>query len=170
MTHDTLRSMTHEDLDLVRAWRNHPSVRDFMFTREEIAAEDHRKWFEKCAADPLRTLLIFECDGRPRGFVQFSPARSRGVADWGFYTAPDAEKGTGRRLGQMALTHAFDTLGYERVAGQAIGDNAASIRMHTALGFTEEGRLRRHFFDGTNWHDIILFGLLNTEWRDSQQG
>lgn len=170
MTDDTLRPMTHADLDIVRIWRNHPSVRDFMFTRGEISAEDHRGWFDRCAADSLRALLIFECDGQPRGFVQFSPALSQGVADWGFYTAPDAEKGTGRRLGRAALAYAFGSLGYQRIAGQAIDANASSIRMHTTLGFTEEGRLRRHFFDGTKWHDIILFGLLNTEWHDSQQG
>ena len=165
-----IRAMTPADLETVRAWRNHASVRDYMFTRSEIAAEDHRRWFERCTADPARTLLIYEHGGQPQGFVQFSRALCDGVADWGFYTAPDAAKGTGRQLGRAALDHAFGSLGYQRIAGQAIDDNAASIRMHTALGFTEEGRLRRHFFDGARWHDLVLFGLLNTEWRPSQQG
>ena len=42
-----LRPMALTDLDQVRAWRNHPSVRDYMFSRDEISAEQHRNWFEK---------------------------------------------------------------------------------------------------------------------------
>lgn len=165
-----LRPLAATDLETVRHWRNHPSVRDHMFSRQEISAEAHRVWFERCRQDPARVLLVFECDGAPKGFVQFSPSLSAGVADWGFYTAPDAATGTGRRLGAAALAEAFGRRGLRRLCGQAIAANTASIRLHAALGFSEEGRLRRHFFDGTDWHDLVLFGLLDHEWQQSPRG
>lgn len=167
---DILRQLAPADLEMVRSWRNHPSVRDYMLTRQEITAGEHREWFNRHRDDPGRALLVFECEGTAKGFVQFTPSLSAGVADWGFYTAPDAPKGTGRRLGRAALAEAFGRLGYQRLCGQALGGNAASIRLHEALGFTDEGRLRRHFFDGAGWHDLVLFGLLKNEWQESQRG
>ena len=34
--------------------------------------------------------------------------------EWGFYIKPDAEKGMGQLLGNIALNHAFNKLGLEK--------------------------------------------------------
>ena len=60
-----LRPLTEPDLALVRGWRNHESVRRFMYTQHEIAEQEHRDWFARCEQDPLRHLLVYECDEQP---------------------------------------------------------------------------------------------------------
>ncbi len=40
-----LRPMTVSDLESVLKLRNHPEVRRYMFTRHEIATEEHALWF-----------------------------------------------------------------------------------------------------------------------------
>jgi hypothetical protein len=35
----------------------------------------------------------------------------------------------------------------------------------SVLGFTEEGRLREHFERDGRRHDVILMGLLRSEWE-----
>jgi RimJ/RimL family protein N-acetyltransferase len=87
------------------------------------------------------------------------------VADWGFYLAPDAPKGSGRELGKQALDYAFTQLGLHKVCGQALGFNKRSIAFHTALGFTEEGCLREQHFNDGKFHDVVCFGLLSHEWQ-----
>jgi UDP-4-amino-4,6-dideoxy-N-acetyl-beta-L-altrosamine N-acetyltransferase len=157
--------MTAADLHTVLAWRNDPQVRLHMFTRDEIALADHVAWFERSSHDPLRHLLVFESDGVPLGFVSLVVASAAGrVADWGFYAAPGAPKGTGRHLGATTLEHAFGPLALHKVCGQVLGENVRSIHFHEALGFRQEGLLRQQHFDGTHHHDVACFGLLRHEW------
>ncbi|MGY4830612.1 UDP-4-amino-4,6-dideoxy-N-acetyl-beta-L-altrosamine N-acetyltransferase [Sphaerotilaceae bacterium SBD11-9] len=156
--------MTEADLPVVLVWRNHPDVRRSMFTRHEIAADEHRRWYERCTADPLRHLLVFEVEGRPQGFVNFTVGLHPKVADWGFYTAPGAPKGTGRAMGSHAFVYAFEALGLHKICGQALVTNEASIGLHRALGFQQEGVLREQHFEDGQYRDVICFGLLFQEW------
>lgn len=159
-----VRSMTDADVTTVLEWRNHPDVRRSMFTQHEIGLEEHRRWFENSASDPRRHLLIYEAQGMPRGFVSLIVADHPNVADWGFYAAPDASRGTGRAMGHHALNHAFNVLKLHKICGQALAHNERSIGFHRALGFQQEGVLRDQHFDGRNYHAVICFGLLAQEW------
>lgn len=157
--------MVLADLDRVLAWRNHPEIRRHMFTQHEITFEEHQRWFERTAQDPRQHLLIFEVNRQPLGFVNFNVLTRGGIADWGFYAAPDAPKGSGRRLGQAALSHAFLQLKFHKVCGQALAENVGSIGLHRSLGFAQEGSLRDQHFDGLRYHDVACFGLLRHEWN-----
>lgn len=158
-----LRPMLHADLERVLAWRNHFDIRRFMYTQHEITLDEHQRWFEQVRLNPKRHLLIFEVNQEPLGFVSFSEGESAGVADWGFYIAPDAPKGSGRQLGRAALNHAFNKITLHKLCGQALAYNEASIRFHQSLGFQQEGVLREQHFDGISYHDIIWFGLLRQD-------
>lgn len=164
-----IRRLALQDLPTVLIWRNHPSVRSFMFSQHEITSEEHRAWFERTSGDPTRRLLIVEDGEGPLGFVQFSDVVVAGIADWGFYARPDAPKGTGRRLGTAALDYAFTELRLHKVCGQAITANEASIAMHRRLGFVEEGILRDQKYVNGTYHSLICFGLLKHEWRGMPQ-
>lgn len=37
--------LQEEDIELVRKWRNHPSITKYMVYREEITPEMQKKWF-----------------------------------------------------------------------------------------------------------------------------
>ncbi len=163
-----LRAMSTDDLELVRQWRNHPTVRRFMYTRHEIPTDEHRRWFSRCQEQPGQHLLIFERGGLPLGVINFSPTRFDGVLNWGFYASPDAPRGTGRALGQAAMEHAFQKLGQHKVCGEAIASNERSIRLHESLGFIQEGLLREHYFDGTRHHSVLCFGLLGHDWMPAR--
>lgn len=161
----SVRAVIREDLPKILAWRNHPSVRNFMLTRHEITFAEHRAWFERANEDKTRRLLVIEDEAEPIGYVQFTNVTAGGISDWGFYARPEAPKGTGRKLGTMALAHAFNVLKLHKVCGQALASNEASIALHTRLGFIREGVLRdQHLIDGT-YHSLVCFGLLKCEWR-----
>lgn len=162
-----LRDMSVQDLERVLQWRNHDSVRRFMYTQHCITMEEHRRWFERCAEDPKRHLLIFEEAGIPLGFVNITHDENEAIADWGFYTSPTAKRGTGTNLGRKALRYAFETMELHKLCGQALDFNKGSIRFHEKLGFIREGVLREQHFDGTEYHDIVCFGLLKHEWQQS---
>lgn len=160
-----VRPMIEQDLETVLQWRNHPEVRRFMYTQHEISPDEHRGWFERSKGHAQRHLLIYEQDAVPLGFLNIQQTGAGGIADWGFYVAPDSPQGTGRRLGEVALTHAFSRLGLHKICAQALSFNERSFRFHRALGFTQEGILRQQHFDGQHYHDVVCFGLLASEWK-----
>lgn len=160
-----IRKVTAEDLPMVLAWRNRTEVRRYMFTQHEISLQEHRNWFAKASQDPSRCLLIVEEDKQAIGYVQFSKVEDGGVAAWGFYARPEAPKGSGRKLGVIALNHAFGPLKLRKVCGQAIASNQASIALHQRLGFALEGVLRDQQRINGAYHSLHCFGLLATEWQ-----
>lgn len=165
MVDHKLRAMTDADLEQVLKWRNHPEVRRYMYTNHEISMDEHCKWYAGACKNTSIDLLIYEQGPKAQGFVSITRTRDLKVADWGFYLAPTAPKGSGRELGKQALTYAFTQLGLHKVCGQAIAFNGRSIAFHKALGFAEEGRLREQHFAGGEYHDVVCFGLLIHEWQ-----
>lgn len=160
-----VRPMAQADLERVLTWRNHLDVRRYMYTQHEISLDEHHRWFERARQDPRKHLLVFEVDHLPLGFVSFTELESIGVAEWGYYAAPDAPRGTGRALGRAALDYAFNEITLHKVCGQALDFNERSIRFHQSFGFEQEGVLRDQHFDGENYHHVICFGLLRDEWK-----
>ena len=164
-SHIRVRPMLDTDLELVLGWRNHPDVCRYMYNQHEITLAEHSHWFERVSQDNSYHLLIFEIDDKLLGFINIHQIADGGIAEWGFYAAPSAPKGTGKQLGQAALHYAFITIGLHKICGQALSYNESSIRFHQRLGFREEGRQREQHFDGQHYYDVVCFGLLVSEWH-----
>ena len=164
-----LRQVTESDSALILTWRNHPDIRKWMYSSAEISAAEHDQWFKMASADPTRTLLIYSEAQMPLGFLNFKELSGSRVAEWGFYTSPDAPKGTGAKMGTLALKYAFEQRNFRKIFATVLDFNVRSIRYHLRLGFKEEGILRSHHFDGETYHDVHCFGLLQDEWRETSQ-
>lgn len=160
-----LRPLNLADLSMLLRWRNHPEVRRYMYSQHEISMAEHSAWFERSSVDPACNLLIFEQNQVPHGFINIRQQGEGRVAEWGFYAAPDAPKGTGKRLGEAALTYAFGDAGLHKLCGRALSFNERSLQFHMSLGFQQEGILRQQHFDGQNYQDVVCFGLLASEWQ-----
>ncbi len=151
-----LRPMREADLALVLGWRNSERVRPFMRSRHEISADEHAAWFAREDGCPDARHMVFECAGGPLGVVNFDEVdRGAGTCEWGFYIgADDAPRGSGVRMGWLALEYAFDRLAVEKVSAEVLPTNARSLDYHEKLGFVEtppaEG-LRRFVLEERSW-------------------
>ena len=81
-----------------------------------------------------------------------------GAADWG--------KGYATEAADAMLDLGFAELRLERIYAQVLAGNAASCRVLDKLGMTAEGIRRNHVRKGRRLHDVHLFGMLRSEWRD----
>lgn len=52
-----------------------------------------------------------------------------------------------------------------RIHLQAIASNAAAIRSYEKAGFVIEGRQREHAWVRASYEDIVLMGILRSEWE-----
>ena len=152
--------MQDDDLDVILKWRNHPSIRNSMFSHNELDFNTHYLWYQSAKVNPDKHLLIFESASEPLGFVSFSRCSYGDVFDWSFFVAPNMKKGTGTTMCQLAINYAFDTLGLHKICGRVISFNSVSIALHEKLGFTREGLLRKHYLRSENYYDVLCFGLL----------
>jgi UDP-4-amino-4,6-dideoxy-N-acetyl-beta-L-altrosamine N-acetyltransferase len=163
-----LRPMNPTDLLTVLAWRNHPDIRRWMFNRNEISLMEHQNWFESAANDPTRSLLLLWQKNVPQAFVGFDNIKPNNPINWGFYCAADSPKGTGSILGRKALNHGFHALRAHKIVGQIAEFNVRSLQFHQKFGFQQEGRLRQQFFAEGKYWDQLSFGLLASEWSQTQ--
>ena len=159
--------MCVDDADMVLSWRNHPEIRKFMLTQHEIPKEEHLKWFENAQHDADTRLQIFSDNGTPFGFINFKIEAEHQRADWGFYISPDAPKGSGMRMGKAALSYSVKYLKLHKLCGYALAFNSASIRFHKKMGFLQEAMLKQHVYVNGEFHDLISFGLIFSEFQGS---
>jgi L-amino acid N-acyltransferase YncA len=159
-----IRRMVATDLRWTFEVRNCLMVRRCMFDKNEFTFDNHKRWFDAVSLDPTIELLIYETADMRSGFVQFKPTEFDGVFDWGFYLAPNALKGTGKKLGLAALDHIFKKKSCHKVCGQVIAENVASLKLHTSLGFKQEGIFRDHYIHEGVCHNVVHFGILKSDW------
>lgn len=158
-----LRKMDFEDLNQVLEWRNHYDIRSYMFNQEKIASTEHVKWFENNCNSQLQYMYIYEAQGVSMGFVQLKRKNiDTSVYEWGFYTSPDTEKGTGTVMLKLAIKVAFSELKAHKIYAEVLAFNERSVKLHQRLGFTQEGHLREHHLVDETYHDVLCFGLLSS--------
>ena len=64
---------------------------------------------------------------------------------------------------RMLLKYGFWEQRYQKCNSICTHTNTASMRMHTKLGFVEEGRGRRNCFSNGQYHDEVYFGMTREE-------
>jgi RimJ/RimL family protein N-acetyltransferase len=125
------------------------------------------KAFEKRLEDHEHTKFAIEADGKLIGDMQLQmrDRRSRvaGVGI-GIYDPDYVGKGYGREAMALFIDWAFRIQNYTRLWLSVWATNERAIRCYRAVGFVEEGRLRRQMFVNGEYVDEVLMGLLREEW------
>ena len=168
MTESLLRIMKDDDLDLILSWRNHPSIREQMYSRHEISKQEHEAWFAKMKMREDVDLLLFELDGKPSAYAKLDVSLDAKTAVWGFYKAPNAEPGTGTLLGNAVLKHAFESRKLEALTAEVIANNEKSLSFHTKMGFKQDKLEENKYFDAEKYHAVICMSITATDWRTRQ--
>ena len=87
----------------------------------------------------------------------------------GIGSAEDRRKGYGSQALTMLLRFVFAELNLFRVSARVPEYNAAAVALLKKFGFSEEVRRRQALDrDGRRW-DLIVSGLLNSEWQNQNR-
>jgi UDP-4-amino-4,6-dideoxy-N-acetyl-beta-L-altrosamine N-acetyltransferase len=157
----------------VRAWRNQPDVRRWMYTDHEIGPSEHQSWFESMLQDPRSEYFII---GMVEGGQTLDlgvthlvdMVRAHGRTSWGIYLAEARArgKGLGAWVIYQMLERAFVHHGLNKVCCEALQNNEAAWKLYLAMGFKEEARLRAHILREGARLDVIGLGILREEWME----
>lgn len=164
-----LRQIQPEELELMRSWRNAPSVRANMYTRHEISAEEHLSWWSRIQGREDQQYFMYESGNVPSGIVAFTSIdKASANSSWAFYASPDAMKGIGTKMEFLALEYAFGVLDLHKLSCEVLAFNTPVIKLHQKFGFTIEGVLREHHCLDGKYVDVYCLGILREEW-DNQR-
>jgi ribosomal-protein-alanine N-acetyltransferase len=72
-------------------------------------------------------------------------------------------KGIGTEVCRLTLTYAFTDLNIRKVSLAVYENNPSAIRVYEKLGFVQEGRLRKHVFEGGSYYDKFYMGIFQEE-------
>ncbi|HZL99564.1 MAG TPA: GNAT family protein [Planctomycetota bacterium] len=173
------RPETVDDHVLQVAWRNSPLARESFYSEDEVTMEQHMRWHERVMADPRQRFFMIDAlteppprlgrleEPRPIGTTSLLAIdRDHGRAEYGrlLIGCPEYRGGGFAFEAELALMHyAFHELDLNRVYGEVLTGNEAVRRLHRKVGFQEEGVLRQHVFKRGRHEDVVVVGLLASD-------
>jgi len=66
------------------------------------------------------------------------------------------------------INHSFSELKLNRLEIQCASENDRSQKVAERLGFTQEGVLRQSWLSGDRFVDLVVYGLLTSEWQGGE--
>lgn len=169
----TLRSVERDDIKRLHELRRNVELILLGYGQwqpRSLAAME--KWFEKYLDEQERAWFAIEVGGTVVGDCGLHDIdrRSRVAAlGIGIYDADYVGHGHGRTAAGLLLDWAFRIENFERIWLDTWANNERAIRCYRALGFAEEGRMRRQLYINGQQIDMLLMGLLRDEWRAHQE-
>jgi RimJ/RimL family protein N-acetyltransferase len=111
--------------------------------------------------------FIIEADGTAVGSIGlFGFDAYVRHAEVGITLVPEARgRGIGTEAIRRIVEFGFVRRNLRRIHLQAIASNAGALRAYERAGFVVEGRQREHAWVRGAYEDIVLMGILRSEWR-----
>jgi len=129
---------------------------------------NHVEWFE--AVRQRTDLAIFAIravdEDRLVGTCQlhsFHPVHRSAELQIRIGEGRDRGKGYGRSALALLLRHGFLDKNLSRIQLSVFSDNFAAIQLYSRAGFQEEGRLRQAAYIDGQFKDVLVMGLLRSE-------
>ncbi|KAB8135353.1 UDP-4-amino-4,6-dideoxy-N-acetyl-beta-L-altrosamine N-acetyltransferase [Gracilibacillus oryzae] len=162
-----LRELTEEYLPIVLQWRNSDHVRFVMYNQDKISWEEHQSWFERISNNPAHRVFLYFAEQKPLGLVQISEInKNHKRCYWGFYIGEkDAPKGSGTKMGQLAIDKMFSDLQMNKICAEVMETNKISLAYHKKLGFEREGLFKQHIKNGDSYLNVVTMALLRENWK-----
>jgi len=133
-----------------------------------IPFASYEKSFDKHLDDDDKSWFVIEVNGVVIGEIGLHGKDRRAEATEfgiGIYDPGYVGKGYGPDAIKVLLRWAFHVQNWRRVWLETIAPNERAIRAYRACGFVEEGWLRQQAFVNGEYVDVVLMGLLRTEWE-----
>jgi UDP-4-amino-4,6-dideoxy-N-acetyl-beta-L-altrosamine N-acetyltransferase len=134
--------LTLEEKKMILSWRNHPSIKQWMYNSNDILLENHLNFIEtlKNCTDKLYFLVKREDDYI--GVIDFTNINFQiGECDFGLYTNPfEKVAGVGRMLEESCIKYAFDILGLKKLKLEVFCENERAINLYKKYNFQEVGK------------------------------
>ena len=132
--------LSYDEKVEILSWRNHPSVRKWMFDKEPITLKNHIAYIDTLREKKDSVYLVVRQYGQAVGVIDFTHIDFKHLAaEIGLYAKPTL-KGVGSLLMQNILAYGFENLKLERLVAKVFEENFAAIQLYEKFGFKQIDR------------------------------
>ena len=171
--HVRLRAVEREDLKKFHEWLNEPEVTRGLAMYLPLSMADEEGWFNALAQrDPNEKPFAIDIkkgkNWKLVGSCGFHAIELQNrCGEVGIVIGDKAEwnKGYGAEVMTLLQRHGFETLNLNRVFLRVYADNVRAVRSYEKAGFVLEGRLREANYKHGKYEDVLLMGVLRSEWN-----
>jgi UDP-4-amino-4,6-dideoxy-N-acetyl-beta-L-altrosamine N-acetyltransferase len=159
-------NLSDEEKEMVRNWRNHETIRKWMYQEHIISPEEHAEFVQKLKQDTKNFYwLVKSKDDLYLGMISLNRVDSRNKnAYLGIYANPDRKMArAGNVLVKCLKKLAFNIAGLHTLRLEVTSNNERAINFYKRSGFSEEGKLREFVLKDEKWHDVIVMGMIRRD-------
>ncbi|MBQ1807798.1 MAG: GNAT family N-acetyltransferase [Ruminococcus sp.] len=167
----TIRPVTEADTDRIIAWRNAPSVMAHFIYRTPLTRKAHLNWLHnRVETGEVAQFVIYDGETAVGSVYLRDIDRNNQKCEYGIFIGDEdcRGKGIGTAAAKLALAHAFEELGLNRVYLRVFADNLGAIKSYEKAGFRYEGTFRQDvMIDGVG-EDIVFMAILREDWEKGE--
>lgn len=164
-----LWSIEKEDLLKNYIWGNDPEIISVAgMSPYPISFFEIERWYNNISTNPaIRVFAVKTNEGEYIGNIELSNINWRArKAEIGIAIGEKEywHKGFGTESLELVMDFAFNEMNLERLQANVLESNSKAIDFFQKAGFIKEGILRKAFYNNGKFCDIILLGLLKSEY------
>jgi RimJ/RimL family protein N-acetyltransferase len=162
-----LRQATLDDVGILTGWKEEPTIRATFSVRTLTAVIADLESRDENAEK--QDFIICLGSGDPIGLVSLQDIdESVGQAEMTKLIGEESARGHGYAYEAtlLLLAFAFDVLKLQRIAIRTAGVNMRNIRLNEQIGFRYEGLQRRAIRIDGELSNVVLMGILDSDFRD----
>ena len=167
-----LRELARTDLPFINRWRQSRELVDGLGAPYRyIGPEVDAAWFDTYLSrrgNDVRCVICRDGEADPIGLVSLTgidPVHRHAEFHILIGEPVAHGKGIGSEAAQAMLRHGFMDLNLHRIYLYVLTTNQAAIRVYEKAGFRREGTLRESAFKNGGYHDLLVMGVLQADWR-----
>lgn len=129
--------------------RNHPEVRKWMYTQDEISQEQHFSFIRKLTDDTANQYFMVKQDKAILGVINFNNIDfEKQTAVFGLYANLIASNpGVGKFLLELVKFYTKMILRIKRLKLEVIAENVKAVHLYRKYGFIESGKFQKKGFE-----------------------
>jgi len=133
--------LTEDERLKVLRWRNHESIRTWMYQTEQITLDEHRHFIKSLERKKDKQYLLVKTEQGDLGVIDFVniDVKQRSC-DFGLYANPETRiSGAGRQLVALSIAYVFKVLNLQTLKLEVFSGNKRAIKLYKKFKFEMTG-------------------------------
>jgi len=132
-------NLTLDEKKMIISWRNHPSIKQWMYHDNDIMLENHLAFIESLKKSTDKLYFVVKQDSEYIGVIDFTELNNPEIY-FGLYANPTVKiAGVGRILEKICIDYAFNILKINTLKLEVFTDNIQVRNLHKKFNFKETG-------------------------------
>lgn len=150
-----------EEIERIRAWRNHPEINRWMYNAHEITVDEHQEFVEELKEKKDALYWLIKTDEDTVGSVNLTKInRSLELAYLGLFASPESPlHGKGNKLMHALFKLAFNEEKLHELKLEVFDSNERAKAFYLKHGFEQEGKLLGYVCKEGKREDVIIMSI-----------